>query len=183
MKTLLQTTAVPVRKPGGFTLIELIAAFAAISVAASILFGLFAASAGLGRTARDQAVAGTLAEEQLTAIQRQPERYQWHLPDAPAPDKRYAVTKDVVPPPEGYAFDPPGLLPADPQAARRDTTLYANFHWKAFARPLTADAAYYELTVLVTWETSGRPQSLALTSAVSRKQADAHRASPAEAIL
>lgn len=164
------------REPRGFSLIEVIVALAVISIAVSVYARMLMTSVDLAKVSRNQYVAARLADGQLGAILLNPGQFQWDLPDEPTADL-FPVRLGDDDPKAGNTFIGPGSTVADVWARRRQEDVYAQFRWKAQARlPETEtgapEAAYYEVTVFVQWEESGRPRQLALTSAVARNRVE-----------
>jgi prepilin-type N-terminal cleavage/methylation domain-containing protein len=155
------------RRSSGFTLAEMLVAIAVISVAATVFMSLFFSSMGLAATARDRTIATALAQEELGAILRQPEQYQWQVPAAPSLDL-FPIKTSADEPTAGNPVDWPKQLLAIPQADTRQKDLYAKFRWQAYGRLASTNAAYCEVTVVLRWAEKGRPQMLALTSSVPR---------------
>lgn len=156
-------------KHSGFTLIELIVALAIISIAGTVFVSMYLSSMEMGRTARNRTIAARLADEQLNTLLRHPEQYQWNLPAEPNGES-FPVTLAGSPSSSKNAVGQPSVMPLNQNAFRREETLYSNFHWTAQGRFPNLNSAFCEVTVVVHWVESGRPQMLALTSALPRFQ-------------
>ena len=154
------------RQTVGFTLIEILVALVVVSVGVTILIQLFSSSLALAQSSRNQAVAASLAEEQMQALLRNPGAYEWGLETA-APDKLVKVSVRGKPA-DAYPVDPPSVLPVERTASAREENLYSRFSWKAFAKLPAADAPYVEVTVTIQWTEAGRDRLFALTSNISR---------------
>jgi len=151
----------------GFTLIELLVALSVLSIGGGVFVSLFYNSMVMAKSARNRVVAAALADEQLGALLRHPEQFQWEIPAQPG-QAQFPVRVSAEDPPAGNPFEAPGALPAVQAADEREQEVYRQFRWQAFGRSTDAKASYYEITVAVHWEEAGRPQVLAVTSAVPR---------------
>lgn len=158
------------RRPG-FSMMELLVALSVISVAVTVFVRLYSSSIDLAQTARNRTVAALLAEEELGAILRHPENFQWRFPPQPDGDL-FSVQLGDDDPRAGNAFPLPTAMPVDASAYRRQENVYDQFRWKAYGRLPTVNATYYEITVAVHWREGGRPRMLALTSSLPRIQID-----------
>jgi prepilin-type N-terminal cleavage/methylation domain-containing protein len=160
---------------GGFTLIELIGALAVLSVAITILIKLFSSSLDLETIARNRTIAGQLAEGQLTAILKHPERFRWDLTEENA-DAPFAIKQAADDPSIGVPFAAPSVMPADVRAHELELKAYEKFSWRAFGRFSDADALA-EVTVVVCWRDAKngiavRP-TFTLTTAAPVRRTDA----------
>ncbi len=156
-------------KRSGFTLIELIVALAIISIAGTVFVSMYLSSMEMGRTARNRTMAARLADEQLNTLVRHPEQYQWNIPAEPNVEP-FPITLAGSQGSTNNAVGQPSVMPLNQNAFRREETLYNNFHWTARGRFPNLNSAFCEVTVVVHWVESGRPQMLALTSALPRFQ-------------
>jgi prepilin-type N-terminal cleavage/methylation domain-containing protein len=165
----------PTRLPGalshrarqqGFTLMEVLAALAVMSVAITIIITLFFASVTLAKTNRSRRVAATLAQEQIDLLTRQPALFDW-----PALD-RLGELEPIVAKSGEASFLPPDAMPVVEDAAKRETSFYEAFTWEAFANLPSADAKHVELSVVVRWAPSGPGGSLVLTTAMPRARVE-----------
>lgn len=152
----------------GFTLFEVLAALAVLGIASGIFASLFVASMNLGHLNQSQAIASSLADEQLVILRSYPEGFTW--PDFDSLEA--GQFGPVVPAdPVGNAVsatDPPSVMPFDRPAFERERNFYDLFSWQAFARIPSPDAGYIEVATVVHWVEKGKPQALTLTSAVPR---------------
>lgn len=155
----------------GFTLIETLVALSVLAVAVTVFVGLFSRSLSLGRLAQNRSIAAEAAQAQLALIQRQPQAFLWKLP-ADGGDALFPIQLAEDDPKAGNPIGLPSVLPADEAASRRALATYEGFRWQAQGR-LPKDKAYVEVTVAVTWQDGGRPQTLALSSAVPRAAVEA----------
>ena len=156
----------------GFTLIETLVALSVMAVAVTVFVGLFSRSLSLGRLAQGRAIAAEAAQAQLALIQRQPSGFLWKIP-ADGGEAPFAILLSEEDPKAGNLIALPSVLPADEAASRRASNAYEQFRWHAEGR-LPKDKAHVEVTVIVTWQDGGRPQMLALTSAVPRVAVEGH---------
>jgi prepilin-type N-terminal cleavage/methylation domain-containing protein len=167
------------RPRGGFSLIELITALAVMSVAATLGVSLLQQSLSLGRSARNRVVASQLAEEQMAALQRHPERFQW-----PSVDQLAGQPFSIVNPGSGkddYApLAGPASAPLDKRARSRDNVLYKGFQWKATGHFPAPDSPYCEVSVEIRWQESGDPRAFVLTSALPVSIAQVPQVAPAK---
>jgi prepilin-type N-terminal cleavage/methylation domain-containing protein len=152
----------------GFTLIEVIVSLAVLSVASWIIVALFTASMNLGARARHERMAAEIAEEALVNMGQQPRFYQWGEGDAPRTEL-FPVTLAGSSEAQPLPATPPVTLPAERGAAARNRAEYERFTWEAYARLPGDNAAYYEVTVAVRWQDSGRDRVFTLTRAVARQ--------------
>ena len=153
----------------GFTLIEVLVSLAVVSVAATIFVSLFTSSVTLGRSSRNQAVAASLAQEQLEAILRDPASYNWNL-DKAAPGELAEITVGDDYNPRRNRFALPAALPVEPRHNTREETFYDKFWWQAYARLPGPDAHHVDVTVVVRWPDKGRPRMTALTCSLPRAE-------------
>ena len=151
----------------GFTLVEILVALAVMSVAVSVFLSLFTASLDLAQSNRNKTIAASLAEEQMAALLRAPNQYDWHLQKASS-GELVEITAAASNGENDGRFTPPGVLPVLPQASTREEILYAKFSWHAYCRLPRADANYLEVTVAVRWSEEGRARVVTLTSSASR---------------
>jgi prepilin-type N-terminal cleavage/methylation domain-containing protein len=159
------------RNDSGFTLFEILAALAVIGVATGIFASLFVASMNIGHLNQSSAIAATLAEEQLVLLRNHPDGFVW--PDAAALDSgEFAPITLRDPATQHASFAQPAVMPFDPRAFTRDRNFYDQFTWEAFARLPDPDAGHLEVVAVVHWQEKGRPQSISLTSAVTRPVAE-----------
>jgi len=156
----------------GFTLIETLVALSVMAVAVTVFVGLFSRSLSLGRLAQDRVIAAEAAQAQLALIQRQPGAFLWKLP-ADGGETAFPILVSEEDPKAGNLIAVPAVLPAEEAASLRATNSFENFRWYAEGR-LPKDKAHIEVTVVVTWQDGGRPQQLALTSAVPRVAVEGH---------
>ena len=157
----------------GFTLVEVIVAIGVLSVAITIFAGLFGGSTELAKLAQQRTVAAGLADEQLSAILRDPAQFQWAVNSANG-EGLFAIRQGDEDPAAGNPFETlqntfKGLSPLKATAEKQDI-LYDKFRWQAFgkqAQNKTGDELpYYEVTVVIRWKANGKAQLLALTSSV-----------------
>jgi prepilin-type N-terminal cleavage/methylation domain-containing protein len=151
---------------GGFTLIEILVALVVVGVATSVFIQLFSLSLTMARTSQNQALAATLADEQMNALLRAPRAYDWHLAGA-APGQLIAVTPRQAQEDHRH-FDAPSTLPLSPRASNREEALHEKFSWEGYARLPHEDARCLEVTVAVRWVEEGRDRLISLTSAIAR---------------
>ncbi len=152
----------PRRRQRGFTLVEVLAALAVISVAITVIITLFVASVTLAKTNRSRKVAAAFAQEQLELLQRQPGLFEWPTLDTPGQLMSVTATSGTA------TLSAPEAMPAVEAAAQREEAFYDAFTWEAFARLPRADAAHVELTVVVRWAPQTRGSAFILTSAMPR---------------
>lgn len=162
----------------GFTLIETLIALSVVSVAVAIFVNLYGDSLGLGRLAHQRDVASEAAQAQLALITRSPGNFLWKTP-VEAAEAQFPILAAEDDPKAGNIVRPPAAMPAEEAADMRAKNDYENFRWRAFGR-LPKDKEYCEVTVVVTWKQGGRPEMLALTSALPRAAIPAP-AAPVEA--
>ncbi len=150
------------RPTAGFTLLEILAALAVLSVASFILISMYASTIVLSQSNRDQVSAARLAEEVLVLVQRAPAYFEWPDADEWEPGDFHELTWREDDP--DAAFEKlPATMPTDRRAYERERAAYERFAWRAFAeRPGAAHAA---ITVVVSWETRGHTQHFTLTGA------------------
>lgn len=165
----------------GFTLLEVIAALAVLSVAVYILVSLFLASLRVGEGARLSDTAAAIASEQMQSLIHAPASYAWPWPAgvaSPAEDDAAADRDDRSadgavrplsdPDNDWHAVAAPAALPVLQSEHRREQTFHERFAWRAYARPLgDTEADALEVTVVVRWVHRGREQTFALTSGIS----------------
>ncbi len=149
----------------GFSLIEVLAALAVVGVAATVFMSFFVSSVDLAGSARNRGIAATLAEEQLSALTRQPEQFQWCVPSSPT-QEHFDIRLADDDPKAGNPCELPAVLPAEERANLREEALFSGFRWKAEGRLPTPNAAWYEVTAVIHWTEGSRPQMLALTTAL-----------------
>jgi len=152
------------RSSGGFTLIEAIIALAVVSVGVGIFMQLFGAAIALGRTSQDRQIGARAAEGQMALLLGQPERFLWNFTPETG-DQPFAILQGEEDPKAGVPVELPLARPADEGADRRVESAFHGFRWQAFGR-FPKGKNHCEVTVVVRWEEAGRPQSLALTSAL-----------------
>jgi len=121
---------------GGFTLLEVLAALAVMSVASYILIGLFMASLQVGEGARLHDTAAAIASEQMQALVNGPEAFVWpaFVEDGIAVEVLPAHEAD-----EWHAPATPDAMPSVRASFERESIYHQRFGWRAYARPL-ADA-------------------------------------------
>jgi prepilin-type N-terminal cleavage/methylation domain-containing protein len=154
----------------GFTLIEVIVAIAVLSVAVGVFVRLFGGSVDLAQIAQQRTIATGLADEQLSAILRHPDRFLWEEDDA----GNISIRLTGEDPKPGNPFDSLRVkledLPPLKPVANQQAALYKKFRWQAFAKQPTdkneVRLPYYEVTVVIRWEDNQKSQALALTSSV-----------------
>lgn len=151
-----------------FSLIELIVALAVISIAATIFISLYVSSLNLARSSANRRLAASFAEARLNDLLRHPDRFHWEFPAETGNLNPFPIRSNEDEPKAGNVFDPPSILPAELAAVDRQVSLPGRFRWQAMGRLPSLNAAYYEVTVVVRWEESARPQLLALTSSVPK---------------
>ncbi|MBI2423786.1 MAG: prepilin-type N-terminal cleavage/methylation domain-containing protein [Candidatus Hydrogenedentes bacterium] len=151
----------------GFSLLELLVALAVLGVATTIFIRLYSLSTDFARVARNRTVAAAIAEEQLARLRMNPDQFQWQIPE-PVSSEVFGI---LVPeePPAGNEAAPGKAMPPELKAKEDTETLYQSFRWKAFGRIPEPNAAFVEVTVAVYWTQSGRPESLALSTALMRR--------------
>ena len=149
----------------GFTLLEVLAALAVMSVAIYILISMFLASLQVGEGARLQASAAAIAKEQMQALVQAPHTFEWppFVGDGEAVEILPALEAD-----EWHSTILPDAMPAVAGSFARETTYHERFGWRAYARPLEDAPSVVEVSVVVKWTLGGRPQSFVLTSAMPR---------------
>lgn len=160
-----QVTGLGAHHRAGFTLLEMLVALAVIGVATGVIVRLFTASLDLSANSRHQRIAAAFAEETLQEIMADPRAYDW--------SRVTGQELTPVPPKMGdVALLPPSTQPVVPSAAARSRAAYAGFTCEIFGRLAAANAAYYEVTVLIRWTDNGRPHLLALTGAATRSRTE-----------
>lgn len=152
------------RRSPGFSLVELVVALAVMSVAVAIFVKLFGGTLDLARQGRNHDIAASIAESQLNTLVHHPNRFRWEREDDTL-EKPFPIRLAEDDPRAGNPFQPPEALPAEIGLDERMRALYDNFRWKAFGR-VPPGQPYAEVSVVVSWEESGRERRLALTSAV-----------------
>jgi prepilin-type N-terminal cleavage/methylation domain-containing protein len=162
------TAAGELRRCEGFTLIEVVAALAVLSVATIIFLSMFVSSMELAQANRNRKAAADLAQDRINDLRINAHRYAWPSFDGSNADL-LPVTLDAA------AADTerkiPATMPVDQTSNRREKFFYEAFSWEALARLPKPDAAYIEATVLVRWRERGRSQVLALTTCLPRSAA------------
>lgn len=160
------------QKSPGFTLLELLTALAVISIAATIFLRLFASSNSLAAASLSHEVAVNFAEEYLTTIQANPERFVWpDYDDAPIGDAH------ALKPIENGAIEEnfshlPKAMPTTRRAYNRDRNLYNDFTWEAFALLPHEGAQYVQLIVEISWMDEGKLRRFSLGSTAPRAIGD-----------
>jgi len=149
----------------GFTLIELLVALAVISVAVSVFMSLYISSLDLAAGAHQRQLAMNLAHEQLAAITTSPGAFVWELPEDGAEETRFPIELTGEDPNAGNEGGTPQAMPPEPSAYEKQIAEHEKFRWKATGR-LQAGGGYYDVIVEVRWRHQGKPQFLAITSAV-----------------
>ncbi len=149
----------------GFTLLEILAALAVLSVASFIIISMYASSAVLFQTNRDEAAAGRLAEEVLILVQRAPASFEWPAADAWDDGEFQELTWRETQPEAGFEALP-ATMPTDRRAYERERGAYERLNWRALVKRPEPEATHAVAAVLVTWETRGRTHGLTLTGAV-----------------
>ncbi|MDQ1257057.1 MAG: Prepilin-type N-terminal cleavage/methylation protein [Candidatus Hydrogenedentes bacterium] len=162
------TAAGKVRRCEGFTLIEVVAALAVLSVATIIFLSMFVSSMELAQANRNRKAAADLAQDRLNDLRINAHRYTWPSFDGANADP-LPVALDAAQA-EGERKIP-ATMPVDQISNRREKFFYEAFSWEALARLPKPDAAYIEATVLVRWYERGRSQVLALTTCLPRPAA------------
>ena len=160
------------RRNPGFTLLELLTALAVIGIAATIFLRLFTSSFSLAAASLSHEVAVNIAEEYLTTIQANPERFEWpDYDDAPIGDAH-----DLKPIENGAVEENfthlPEAMPTTRRAYNRDRNLYTDFTWRAFAVLPHEDAQYVQLIVEISWTDEGKLRHFSLGSALPRTLGD-----------
>ena len=151
------------RSVEGFTLLETIAALLVISIATTMLVSFFTMTVMLGRGARHERVAASLAEERLLDLLQNPDKYVW--PTAEVLDG--GGTAPIAPVGEQTTADRhpcemPSVTPVDAAPVRH---FYQEFWWQAFAtRPEGGAFPYVEVTVVVGWVEAERTRTFTLTA-------------------
>lgn len=156
----------------GFTLLEVLAAIAVVSVASLIIISSFTTSIALGGANRNRNIAAALAEEQLASLRQNPKVYIWPNLSSLEPGQLMEVRPQETPEGAQIPVSPPSSLPSAKTVHDRELLLYKKFSWQAFARLPSEDAGYLELAVVVRWKHQGRDELLALTSSVTRAQVE-----------
>lgn len=156
----------------GFTLVELLTALAVISIAATVFFKLFISSNALADTSTEHEVAADLAQEYLTTIQYSPQLFEW--PNYA--DNSVGELQPVSPIEGGPTIDQFAQAPNAPLSIRRahnrETNLYTDFSWQAFARLPHESAQYVEVLVEISWRDNQKIRQFALTSTMPRNDAE-----------
>ena len=152
---------------GGFTLWELLAAFAVLSVATSVFVSMFISSLDISRSARCQQTAAYLAEEEMSALLSvKPQlKIDW---GTAKPGELVPLLSMTDGTPGPWACSAPTAMPNTPASLNREKALYQGFSWRAFAARPEAETGAIEVTVVVQWKERGRDRGFALTSAVPR---------------
>lgn len=148
----------------GFTLMEVLVAFAVISVATWILVSLFTSSLKLEKNARSMRVAADLARSRLADITTRPEAYAWPAVDTITTEAGAPLT--LKKPTSENAFATPAVLPTNALAADNETDFYAGFSWDAYVKRPLAGRGFYEIIVVVSWQEAARPKQVVLTSSI-----------------
>ncbi len=160
----------------GFTLLELLTALAVLGVASTVFLRLFSISTSLAATSLSHEVAVNLAEEYLTAIQSNPERFTWpDLEDAASGKVQPIQPKENGEIKESFT-SPPAAMPTVRRAYNRDRSFYNDFSWAAFAVLPEDNAQYVEVIVEISWTDEGSLRRFSLASVVPRSLAE--RAGP-----
>jgi prepilin-type N-terminal cleavage/methylation domain-containing protein len=155
------------RCSSGFTLVEILVALAVVSVGVTVLLSGFTCGLDIAQASRNQAVASSLAEEQMQILAQNPGAYEWAL-DKAAPGQLLKVR----PKGKSDAFNsvtPPSTLPVDRKASAREENLYNRFTWTAFAKLSAPDAPYVEVTIAINWSEYGHNRVFSLTSSIPRQ--------------
>lgn len=155
------------RREQGFTLIEVLVAFAVLGIGISVFVQLFSSSLALAKNSRSQSVAAALAEAQLQDILANPDAYRW--PSAsiqPGALVEMGLVNEQVPGPHGCTV--PAVMPVAQQADARERAFYERFGWQAYVRLPQPDSDHVELSVVVRWTEAGRTLSETLTTVAPR---------------
>jgi hypothetical protein len=155
----------------------MIVALAVAGVAVSVFVGMFNACLNVSRSQRNRTIAMELAEEQLAAITRNPEKFIWHSQNSSG---KFPVTLHELPPVGNYPCTPPEVKMFSNGEQIRLEQRYSQFHWYAFGQVPEKDSRAYEVTAVIYWLEAGRPQTLTLTSAVARAFVDNAQSPPKE---
>ncbi len=155
------------RRERGFTLIEILVAFAVLGIGVSIFMQLFSSSLALAKNSRSQVVAVSLAEAQLHDILTNPDDYRW--PSAtikPTALVEMGLSNEQVP--ESHRFTVPAVMPVAQRADDRERAFHERFRWQAYVRLPQQDADHIELSVVVRWTEAGKDLSETLTALAPR---------------
>jgi len=152
------------RRREGFTLMEVLVAFAVISVATWIFVSLFTSSLKLENNARSMRVAADLARSRLADITTRPEAYAWPASDTITTDVGALLTLKKAT--SENAFATPAVLPTNALAADNETDFYAKFSWDAYVKQPAAGGGFYEIIVVVSWQEAARPKQMVLTGSI-----------------
>lgn len=143
---------------------EVLVAFAVISVATWIILSLFTSSLKLETNARSMRVAAELARSRLGDIATRPEAYDWPTADAITGEAGAPLALKELPPENSFAT--PGVLPVNALAARHETNFYDKFSWEAYVKRPAVGRGFYEVLVVVRWEEAERPKQVVLTGSI-----------------
>lgn len=148
----------------GFTLIEVLVAFAVIGVATWIILSLFTSSLKLEKNARSMRVAADLGRSRLADITTRPEAYAWPAAEAITGEAGAPLTlkESTV----EASFAQPAVLPTNALAADKESKFYDKFSWEAYVKHPVTGRGYYEIIVVVRWQESNRPKELVLTGSI-----------------
>lgn len=148
----------------GFTLVEVLVAFAVLGVATWIILSLFTSSLQLEKNARSMRVAADLARDRLADITARPGAYTWPAADTISAETGAPLTLKDASGTAGFAT--PAALPTSPLAARSEAAFYDKFAWEAFVKQPAAGRGCYELLVVVRWQEANRPQQVVLSGSI-----------------
>jgi prepilin-type N-terminal cleavage/methylation domain-containing protein len=155
------------RRERGFTLIEILVAFAVLGIGISVFVTLFSSSLALAKNSRSQTVAVSLAEAQLHDILSNFAAYQWPAAAIkPETLVEMGLAGEQVPKP--HSFSPPAVMPVGERADQRERAFYERFRWQAYVRLPHQDSDHVEVCVVVRWTEAGRDLSETLTTVAPR---------------
>lgn len=151
----------------GFTIIEVLTAFFVIGIATTIFVRLYSSSLSLGRTSTHYAVASQIAEEYMAELQVNPGQFAWpNFADSPVGD---LIEVKVIDDESAIKYvEPPTAMPSVQGAHDRQSQLYRDFEWIAYARIHEESSNFVEVMVEISWKNKGKFQRFYLTSAVPR---------------
>jgi len=150
----------------GFTLIEVLVALFVVAVGSSIFIKMYIASLSLSGTSTRYSVASQIAEEYMAELQMNPGQFVWPNFDGEAGNLLEVKLLDEESPLMLVAQ--PSAMPIGEAAYNRESSLYNNFNWVAFARIHDEQSNFVEVVVRVDWDYQSRPYHFYLPSVVPR---------------
>jgi prepilin-type N-terminal cleavage/methylation domain-containing protein len=150
----------------GFTLVEVLTALFVVGVATTIFLQLYSGSLDLSRSSTRYDVASQVAEEYMVELQVNPGQFAWPNFDGEVGTLLPIKLIDDESPLLGVSN--PSAMPVTQRAYDRESNLYEEFEWHAYAKIHEADSNFVEVLVAVFWPKREGYQYFYLTSTVPR---------------